>query len=94
MSNQDKLDQYTKKILVALEETILNPESEYFIDPDDHPKAESGHADIAPMIHALATVAPTLLYRQLTSTEIDVLEFNHVANRLCMRFANIITEQP
>ncbi len=41
--------------------------------------------NVAHFLHAF-TVVGALYYKQLTGKEIDYLEFNHIANRLCFQF--------
>lgn len=41
------------------------------------------------LIHVMANVVPARLYNKLTGDDVDILEFNHNANRLIMQFANM-----
>ena len=43
-------------------------------------------------IHAMANMVPTHLYNQLTNESLQILEFNHLANRLCFQNANSVSE--
>lgn len=42
--------------------------------------------DLNDFMHALATLMPSSIYTILTDDNVDVLEFNHIANRLCFQF--------
>ncbi|MFT5450546.1 MAG: hypothetical protein ACI9N9_000023 [Enterobacterales bacterium] len=44
-------------------------------------------------IHALANMVPTHFYNELTSNSLQILEFNHLANRLVFQNANSITKE-
>ena len=43
-------------------------------------------------IHAMANIAPAVLYRVLTNDSVSMLEFNHIANNLCFKYGKIDKE--
>lgn len=47
---------------------------------------ESKDFDATQFFHALATACPTMLYNKLTNNSVEMLEFNHIANRMCFQF--------
>jgi len=53
----------------------------------DEINMESEDFDGTQFLHALATAYPTILYNTLTGSELGMLEFNHLANRMCFQFA-------
>lgn len=59
------------------------------IDP-----AELNDGDnLTDFIHAMATVAPNAIFNRLTGENKNNLEFNHVANQLCMQNATFDKEE-
>lgn len=44
-------------------------------------------------IHALANIVPVHFYNQLTNEGLQMLEFNHLANRLCFQNASSVTKK-
>jgi len=42
--------------------------------------------NVTQLFHALANVAPNHLYNKLTGDNVNNLEFNHLANKLCFQF--------
>lgn len=51
---------------------------------DNH--IEFSDDDMTEFIHALTNVMPTMFYNRITGNELNNLEFNHLANRLCFQF--------
>ena len=39
--------------------------------------------------HALANIVPTLFYNQLTGSDVNSLEFNHIANKLVFQYSKL-----
>lgn len=37
-------------------------------------------------LHAVATVVPAQIYNKMTSSKVDFLAFNHIANQLCFEY--------
>lgn len=55
--------------------------SENYIDPQELTEGDNATA----FIHSLATLAPTLIYHRLTNENVDILSFNHIANRIIVQ---------
>ena len=68
----------SRKILELFEE-----DDNYFIDVEDD------DFDMTAFTHAMATIAPNLIFTKLTNQEQNNLEFNHIANTLCFQYSNI-----
>lgn len=50
--------------------------------------------DATAFVYAVACVAPAIVYGKLTGNEnINFLEFNHIANRLCFQYGKMIDEE-
>lgn len=86
MANNNKVNEYSLKILGALNE-IFDENSEHYIDD----KFDGNN--LTHLIHALANVAPNVVYRQLTGEEINNLDFNHIANKLCFQYSEKIGDE-
>ena len=81
---QGKIDKwmiYATQIKRQVDEILTGDESVNAIDLEE--LGENNNA--AHFFHAF-TVVGCLYYKQFTRGEIDYLEFNHVANRLCFQF--------
>ncbi|MDV6169565.1 hypothetical protein R1T16_14105 [Flavobacterium sp. DG1-102-2] len=83
-NNKSKQEEYTIKILDQLQ-VLFNEENENRIDI----KELEDNANAGDFFHALANLAPTVVYGKLTEKEIGTLDFNHIANRLCFQNAYI-----
>jgi len=72
---------YAIKITEAIA-TLFDPENENYIDQDELSKGYN----LTHFIHALGTIAPNQFYNRVTGDNINNLEFNHVANKLCFQY--------
>lgn len=77
-----KQTEYTVKILAKIQE--LFDESKDFMEELE---VENNATDF---IHALANIVPTSVYGTLTKKDISLLDFNHIANRLCFQNSKLI----
>ena len=73
----EKEKEYINNLLMALQETIFNPDSDFHIDMKE--------ADASLFFHTLANTVPNLVYQELTGNELNNLQFNHLANQLCFQ---------
>ena len=79
-----KTEEYTTKIIGKLAELFEEESSDFFIDQE-----ELGEGDnMTHFIHALANLAPTFFYAEMTGNTINMLDFNHVANKLVVQYIN------
>jgi|GEM_PF-3900297 len=69
---------FAHQIIEALADTIFNEDSEHHINMEED--------ELTDFIHAMATVAPSDIYRKITGDQVDNLGFNHIANRLCVQY--------
>ena len=74
-----KQEEYTNKILDQLE-NLFKDDNENKIEITEL----EDNNNAADFFHALANLAPTVVYVNLTKKEVGTLDFNHMANRLCM----------
>lgn len=82
MSSKKEVE-YAAKLVHAIQQ-VFNTENEKHIDT-----AELNEGDNSThFIHALANLAPALIYDNMTGGKSTLLEFNHVANQLCFQYAN------
>jgi hypothetical protein len=80
--NNDKVIEYSKKIIQALEE-LFKEESDCFISQEELLDGDN----LTHFFHALGNVVPANLYSQTTGEDINILDFNHIANKLCFQNA-------
>ncbi len=85
----DKELEYSTKLTLAVQEAF-NEDSEYYISPSDITEGDNMTA----FMHALANIVPAAWYKQLTGEKVDMLAFNHIANRLCFQFCDRPDETP
>ena len=81
MKQQLKQDEYAMKMIESLSDFLAET-----VKPDDE------DFDATALIHVIANVVPSLIYSQITGEEINMLEFNHIANRLCFQYLNKVEE--
>ena len=62
---------------------MFDPNSENYIDVQELNDEENATA----FFHALFNIAPGMLYKQLIDEDLDLLDINHVANKLVFRFS-------
>lgn len=79
MKKLNKTDEFTIKILEVINE-IFDEDSDHF--------TEIKPSELTDFIHALANVVPTIIYEKITGETVNMLEFNHIANRLCFQNMN------
>lgn len=85
-------EDYAVKIMAHLQDMFdENSECEHKINlrelVDDPEKATA-------FVHSLANIVPTLIYQTLTgNSDIDLLGFNHQANRLIVQFTKGTVEK-
>ena len=83
-SNEEKWIQYAAKISTVINSIFDEDSDNYSID------FEELHEDnnITIFMHALANAFPTHFYNQITGDNLNMLEFNHLANSLCFQYMN------
>lgn len=73
--NDKKVLEFTVKAVSQLK-GLFDKDNENFIGTEN--LEEYG----TELIHAIATFAPAHIYNELTENDVDMLEFNHIANSL------------
>lgn len=81
---ESKQQEYTLKILSRLQTLFEGSEDGIAITELE----DNGNA--ADFYHALANLAPAVVYNKLTQREIGTLDFNHIANRLCFQNVRVL----
>jgi len=76
-----KEHEYTGKISTALG-AIFDEDSEVHISEEELKEGDN----LVRFIHALANLAPTMLFNEVTGSNKNILEFNHEANKLCFQY--------
>lgn len=79
-----KQQEYTLKILSRLQTLFDGSEDGIAITELE----DNGNA--ADFFHALANLAPAVVFNKLTQRDIGTLDFNHIANRLCFQNVRIL----
>jgi hypothetical protein len=74
--------EYAVKIAAQLQE-IFNEGSENYIDLQKL-MTDNTATDF---MHALANIVPAMVYNKLTGEELNSLDFNHIANKLCFQYS-------
>lgn len=81
---ESKQQEYTLKILSRLQMLFDGSEDGIAITELE----DNGNA--ADFFHALANLAPAVVFNKLTQREIGTLDFNHIANRLCFQNVRVL----
>ena len=84
MGKQSNKDRYTILILGAIGEVLnKDSESEFKIDYQELLQGEN----MTDFVYALSAVAPLAIYTQITDDKLNLLEFNHLVNKLIFQYA-------
>lgn len=62
---------------------MFREDSDNFIDKEEFKDSNN----LTEFIHCLANVIPTIMYNNLTGSDLNTLDFNHIANKLCFQFS-------
>ena len=81
---QEVIYQYQLKIIAALQEGCFDEDSDNHISFSEMKESET----LPEFFHVLANCVPTFFYTQLVDDEVNLLDFNHIANKLCFQFLN------
>ncbi len=81
---ESKQQEYTVKILEQLQQ-LFETECENNIDI----KELEDNSNASDFFHALANLAPAVVYNKLTKSNAGTLDFNQIANRLCFQNVRI-----
>lgn len=81
---ESKQQEYTLKILVQLQQ-LFEEDSDNRINL----KELEDNSNAADFFHALANLAPVVVYNKLTKSNAGSLDFNYIANRLCFQNAHL-----
>lgn len=76
-----KNKEYAMKLTAAINE-VFNDESDNHIPIKELMEGDN----LTEFFHALSNIMPALIYEQFTKQGLDLLEFNHVANKLCFQY--------
>ncbi len=79
-----KQQEYTVKILEQLQQ-LFDEKCENNIDI----KELEDNSNASDFFHALANLAPAVVYNKLTKSNAGTLDFNQIANRLCFQNVRI-----
>lgn len=82
-----KQEEYAYRVSGAILDLLSNKESEFYIDPEEFEDTKNA----TDFVHTICTVAPAIVYSKLVDNDLDMLEFNHMANKLVLQ--NLIIKQ-
>ena len=82
MEEKEKTIEYAEKIIQALG-VLFEENSDYFISQEEVLEGDN----LTHFFHALGNMVPANLYSQTTGEDINILDFNHIANKLCFQYA-------
>ena len=85
LTEQERQVQYLAKILAAIQEGCFDKEAPNKIDLKDFNDEEK----LTDFIHALANCVPNQIFGKLTGSEVNNLEFNHIANQLVFQNSHL-----
>ena len=72
----------------ALLESINEEESIHHIEGEDIEEFTTE------FIAAIACIVPAKIFQKLTGEDVNNIDFNHIANKLCFQLSNAIKELP
>jgi len=84
MKKEEKDVEYASKIMEALSELLAeDSDSEFKIDLDEFKDDDN----LTAFFHALANLVPSYFYGKFTGEKLQSLDFNYIANKLCVKYA-------
>jgi len=83
MKQQEKWMEYSALISEKIIELLQEEIREDVLEEGDN---------LTDLFYALSVVSPAMLYSHITGNEVNNLEFNHLANRLCFQYSNLSKE--
>lgn len=86
MKSEKRVEQFSAKILSQIQEMF----QEDAVNQINLKELESSD-ELRDFLHALANVVPTMVYNKFTGSDLNFLEFNHIANTLCVE--NMVTNK-
>lgn len=69
--------------------TILSALSEVLDEQIDLKELEEGD-NLTDFFHALSNLVPNSVYNSITGENINILQFNHIANSLCFQYGKSV----
>ncbi len=82
MEEKEKTVEYAEKIIQALG-SLFEENSDCFISQEELLEGDN----LTHFFHALGNMVPTNLYHQITGENVNILDFNHISNKLCFQYA-------
>ena len=82
----EKKSTYYASLIVKKIVELFDSNSENFISDNELREDDN----FAQFIHALANLAPTHIFNELSSKDKDILAFNHFANELVIRYGEMV----
>lgn len=82
MEEKDKTIEYAEKIIQSLG-GLFDEKSDFFINQEELLEGDN----LTHFFHAIGNMVPANIYSQITEEDINILEFNHIANKLCFQYA-------
>ena len=80
----EKQNEFAIKILAGIN-SVFEKGSENLITKEDLLYGDN----LTHFFHALAKIAPAMVYGKLTGEEVNSLDFNHIANKLCFQYSTL-----
>jgi hypothetical protein len=77
----EQCDLFAIKLIGAIGDVLSNEDNEFYIDPEEMEK----HA--TDFCHALMNIMPSHIVAELSGDSKNLLESNHLANRLCFQYS-------
>ena len=82
---QEVIHEYQLKIIAALIEGCFDDEGgDNYISVSEMKESKT----LSEFFHALANCVPVFFYTQFVDDKVNLLDFNHIANKLCFQFLN------
>lgn len=88
MSKQNEKYPYYATLIAAKLQELFDKDDACGIDLQELIEDDQ----ITEFMFAVACVAPAFIYNKFTQQDVDYLEFNHIANKLCFQFCQVENE--
>ncbi|WP_316743768.1 hypothetical protein [Pedobacter antarcticus] len=85
----EKQYEYSAKLLSAIQ-SCFDEDSENHISLSELTE----ESNLTHFMHALSNMVPAMTYTNFTKQKVNILDFNHIANKLAFQYANKEKEVP
>jgi len=86
---KEKQENLYAQIIGSAIQDLFSGDGDYHIDLEELQEGEN----MTHFFHALSNLVPTQLYNNFTEEDVNILEYNHIANQMCFQYGKKIDDE-